>query len=58
LTQVFAWQAEMLLYRMNRVPALNYLKFLQLIGIELRPAEPALEIALVIAVEFLGRRYA
>jgi hypothetical protein len=42
LTQVFAWQAEMLLYRMNRVPALNYLKFLQLIGIELRPAEPAL----------------
>lgn len=42
LTQVFAWQAEMLLYRMNRVPALNYLKFLQLIGVELKPAEPAL----------------
>lgn len=42
LAQVFAWLAEMLIYRMNRVPALNYLKFLQLIGIELRPAEPAL----------------
>ncbi len=36
LAQVFAWLSEMLLYRMNRVPALNYIKFLQLIGIELR----------------------
>src|SRR3954471_10326526 len=42
LTQVFASQIEMMLYRMNRVPALNYLKFLQLIGIELKPAEPAI----------------
>ncbi|HZM45923.1 MAG TPA: putative baseplate assembly protein [Burkholderiales bacterium] len=42
LAQVFAWLAEMLIFRMNRVPALSYLKFLQLIGIELRPAEPAL----------------
>ena len=41
LAQVFAWQAEMLLYRMNKVPLLNYIKFLQLIGIELQPAEPA-----------------
>lgn len=42
LAQVFAWQADMLLYRLNKVPALNYIKFLELIGIELRPAEPAL----------------
>jgi predicted phage baseplate assembly protein len=42
LTQVFAWLAEMLLYRMNKVPLLNYIKFLQLIGIELQPAEPAM----------------
>ncbi len=41
LAQVFAWQAEMLLYRMNRVPALNYIKFLELIGITLQPAAPA-----------------
>jgi hypothetical protein len=41
LAQVFAWLAEMLLYRMNKVPLLNYIKFLQLIGIELQPAEPA-----------------
>src|SRR4030095_9507570 len=41
LAQVCACLSEMLLYRMNRVPALNYVKFLQLIGIELKPAEPA-----------------
>jgi predicted phage baseplate assembly protein len=41
LAQVFAWLAEMLTYRMNLVPELNYIKFLQLIGIELNPAEPA-----------------
>ena len=40
--QVFAWQADMLLYRLNKVPSLNYLKFLELLGIELKPAEPAL----------------
>src|SRR6185369_13285009 len=41
LAQVFAWLSEMLLFRMNRVPSLNYIKFLQLIGVELKPAEPA-----------------
>src|SRR5215510_13936530 len=41
LAQVFAWLAEMLMYRMNQVPELNYLKFLELIGIELNPAAPA-----------------
>src|SRR3954466_15427034 len=41
IAQVFAWLSEMLLYRMNRVPALNYVKFLQLIGVELKPAEAA-----------------
>jgi predicted phage baseplate assembly protein len=41
LAQVFAWQADMLLYRLNRVPELAYLKFLELIGIELEPARPA-----------------
>src|SRR5205809_1117311 len=41
MVQVFAWLGEMLTYRMNLVPQLNYLKFLQLIGIELNPAQPA-----------------
>lgn len=41
MLQVFAWLGEMLGYRMNQVPALSYLKFLQLLGVELRAAEPA-----------------
>lgn len=41
LTQVFAWLSEMLLYRMQRVPELNYIKFLELIGLELQAARPA-----------------
>jgi hypothetical protein len=41
LVQLFSWMSDMLLYRMGKVPELNYIKFLELIGIELRPAEPA-----------------
>ena len=41
LAQTFAWLSEMLLFRMEQVPELHYLKFLQLIGIELLPALPA-----------------
>lgn len=41
ITQVMAWLSEMLMHRMAQVPPLNYLKFLQLIGMELNPAEPA-----------------
>jgi predicted phage baseplate assembly protein len=41
LAQVFAHLAEMLMYRMNLVPEFAYIKFLELIGIELTPARPA-----------------
>src|SRR5215467_3140577 len=41
LVQVFGWMCDLLLYRLALVPQLNYLKFLQLVGIELLPAEPA-----------------
>ncbi|ACZ30969.1 conserved hypothetical protein [Xylanimonas cellulosilytica DSM 15894] len=41
MLQVFAWLGETLAYRMNRVPDLLYLKFLQLLGVELTPARPA-----------------
>jgi predicted phage baseplate assembly protein len=41
LAQTFAWLSDMLLYRLDRVPGLQYLKFLELIGIELQPALPA-----------------
>jgi predicted phage baseplate assembly protein len=41
LVQVFAWLTEMQIYRLGKVPELNYLKFLELLGIELNPAEAA-----------------
>ena len=41
LVQLYAWMAEMVLFRMNQVPELNYVKFLELLGLELRPAAPA-----------------
>ena len=41
LVQLLAWMTEMLVYRLGKVPEHNYLKFLQLLGIELNPAEPA-----------------
>ena len=41
LVELFAWMTEILVYRLNQVPDRNYIKFLQLIGIELEPARPA-----------------
>jgi predicted phage baseplate assembly protein len=41
LMQLFAWMTEMIVFRLNQVPDLNYIKFLQLLGIELNPARPA-----------------
>lgn len=41
LLQLFAWMTDLLLYRLNRVPERNYIKFLQLLGVELQPARPA-----------------
>jgi hypothetical protein len=42
LMQLFAWMTDLLIYRLNQVPELHYVKFLQLLGIELQPARPAL----------------
>ena len=41
LVQLFAWMTDMMLFRLAQVPELHYIKFLQLLGIELRPAESA-----------------
>jgi len=41
LVQLFAWLTEMMLYQMNRVPERNYIKFLQMLGLELQPAQAA-----------------
>lgn len=41
MVQLFAWLTEMQIYRMSKVPRLNYIKFLELVGIELEPAKAA-----------------
>lgn len=41
LTQLFAWMSEQLIYRLGKVPQHNYIKFLDLVGIEPNPATPA-----------------
>ena len=41
LIELFAWMTEMVIYRLNRVPEKNYLAFLNLLGITLRPPQPA-----------------
>ena len=45
LVQLFAWLAEMMLWRLNRVPDKNFIKFLGLVGIDLKPAVPATALA-------------
>jgi len=41
LIELFAWMTEVLLYRLNQVPDRLYVKFLELVGIELASASPA-----------------
>lgn len=41
LIETFAWMTEQLIYRLNRVPDRNYVKFLDLIGVTLFPATAA-----------------
>src|SRR5512136_106571 len=39
--ELFAWMVDMLLYRLNRVPDKNYIKFMELIGVRLEPPKSA-----------------
>jgi predicted phage baseplate assembly protein len=41
LMQLFAWLAEMTLHRMSDVPRKNYMKFAELLGLELGAPQPA-----------------
>lgn len=41
LIEAFAWMTDQLLYRLNRVPDRNYVKFLELIGVRLYPPAAA-----------------
>jgi predicted phage baseplate assembly protein len=41
LIELFAWMTELIVYRLNQVPEKNYLKFLELLGMQRRPASSA-----------------
>jgi predicted phage baseplate assembly protein len=41
MIELFAWMTEMMIYRLNQVPERNYVKFLEMVGIRLQPAQPA-----------------
>ncbi|MHC4830731.1 MAG: putative baseplate assembly protein, partial [Planctomycetota bacterium] len=41
LIELFAWMTELILYRLNKVPDKVYITLLDLIGIRLRPPQPA-----------------
>jgi predicted phage baseplate assembly protein len=41
LIEAFAWMTDQLLYRLNRVPDRNYIKFLELMGVRLYPPAAA-----------------
>lgn len=41
LVELFGWMTEMVLYRLNKVPDRVYVTLLDLIGIKLRPPQPA-----------------
>jgi predicted phage baseplate assembly protein len=41
LIELFAYMVDLLLYRINRVPERNYIKWLDLLGIRLEPPRPA-----------------
>lgn len=42
LLELFSWLSEMMLFQMNRMPDRNYIKFLKMLNMELRPPTPAL----------------
>jgi predicted phage baseplate assembly protein len=41
LIELFAWMTDVILYRLNRVPDLHYIKFMQMLGITLKGPVPA-----------------
>lgn len=41
LIELFSWMTDIILYRLNRVPEKNYIRFMELLGMRLQEAEPA-----------------
>ena len=42
LIELFAWMTEMMVYRLNRVPDKNYIKFLEMLGLQRKPASSSM----------------
>ena len=41
MIELFAWMTELMVYRLNRVPEKNYIKFLEMLGLQRKPANSA-----------------
>ncbi|NJN81885.1 MAG: putative baseplate assembly protein [Caldilineaceae bacterium] len=41
LIELFAWMTEQIVYRLNRVPEKNYIRFLDMVGVQLLPSSSA-----------------
>ncbi|RPI34710.1 MAG: putative baseplate assembly protein [Chloroflexota bacterium] len=41
LIELFAWMTDIILYRLNKVPDLHYIRFMQMLGINLKGPVPA-----------------
>jgi len=41
LIELFSWMTELIVYRLNRVPEKNYIKFLNMLGVQLQPPTSA-----------------
>lgn len=41
MIELFAWMTDILLYRMNQVPDLHYIKFMEMLGVRLKEPVPA-----------------
>ena len=41
MIELFAWMTDQMLYRLNRIPERNYVRFLDLIGVRLFPPTAA-----------------
>lgn len=41
LIELFAWMTEIIVYKLNKVPEKNYVRFLDMMGVKLNPAQSA-----------------
>jgi baseplate J-like protein len=56
LIELAAWMTDVILYRLNRVPEKNYVAFLNLLGIKLKPPQAARALLTFILVEGAERQ--